>query len=54
MLEKDWPLADKGNLEQLLNDTSEDQEKQRQQERGSKGPGGVHTTRTMKRVPETW
>ena len=33
------PLAEKGNLEQLLNDAIDDQERQKQQERGKQGSG---------------
>ena len=42
-IRKRLALAEKRNLEPLLNDAIEDQEKQKQQESGSKGPGATDT-----------
>ena len=41
-------LAEKGNLEQLLNDAIEDQAKRKQQEKESKGPGAADTLRAAR------
>ena len=42
-IKKRLALAEKGNLEQLMNDAINDQEKQTQQEKESKGPGAMDT-----------